>query len=117
MSSAATTIGCQAPPRIGTARSSARPIEPTCGAESKVEQTLYCVTGAPSPASARKTGGRCASIQAGPFERATPAMPMTRWPPRRASRSGVGASRNSTVGRPAKAVTSIAADEPVKSSP
>src|SRR3954451_19700386 len=90
MSSAATTIGCQAPPSIGAARSSARPIEPTCGAESKVEQTLYCVTGAPSPASARKAGGRLASIQAGPFERATPATPTTRWPPARAEPLGRG---------------------------
>ncbi len=61
--------------------------------------------------------GQFRSIQAGGCERATPAMPTARAPGKAARRSGAGVERNRTVSSPAKASTSIAADEPVKSSP
>ncbi len=62
-------------------------------------------------------GGSVVSIHAGERERAMPAMPMQRRSAKRASRCGVGTSRNMTELSPAKAITSIAAVEPVKSSP
>ncbi len=95
----------------------ALPMEPTSGAESKVEQTLYCVIGAPSAKSQSKTAGRFASIQAGSCPRAVPAMPMAPQWRKRSNCAGVGGAAKSTLSTPAKAITSSASVEPVKSSP
>ena len=97
--------------------SMARPIDPTCGEESSVEQTLKWLIGASSARSASNTVGRLASIQSGPAARAVLAIPMPRRPSKRASCDGVGRSKNGADGNPAKVRTSITAAEPVKSSP
>jgi hypothetical protein len=97
--------------------SSARPIDPTVGEESKVEHTLYWRMGAPRPASCANTPGKCSSIHSGVSLRAVPAIPMARRSANCASRSRVGGSTNRTVGRPLKVMTSMVSVEPVKSSP
>ena len=85
MGGAAESSGTHVAPIMGSASSIALPIDPVSGEESNVEQILYWITGAPSATSARKTGGSSRSIQAGPCERAIPAMPMPRMPGNRAS--------------------------------
>ena len=49
--------GDQLPPTMRVPMSIAFPMDPSCGDESKVEQILYCNTGAPNPASASKALG------------------------------------------------------------
>ena len=92
-------------------------MEPTSREESKVEQILYCASGAPVECNAAKMGGKATRIQSGLLDRAMPAMPMPRRLGNRASCSGRGTSKNNTLGRPAKVKASITAAEPVKSSP
>ena len=62
-------------PRMGMARSTAAPMEPTVGLESSVEKILYCAIDARSPPCprTRRAASRC--IHAGDFARALPAMP------------------------------------------
>ena len=64
-----------------------------------------------------KIAGSSARIHAGLRVRASPASPTARAPGKRASTSGVGGSRKSTVSSPARLKASIVAAEPVKSSP
>ena len=68
-------------------------------------------------ASACSAAGSAASISAGVMARLSPARPMASSVPNRANIDGVGAFRKSAQFSPAKASTSSASVEPVKSSP
>ena len=85
-----------------------------------IERRAHLVVGDRRPEAARAS--RRPPAGARPSRPARAPAPCSRCrcragPPKRASCSGVGTSRNSTDGSPAKVSTSITAAEPVKSSP